>query len=46
MNYYQFAAGVVRFGMPAAVRAAVMYQVPIERTLLYVRRFAKEGYVV
>lgn len=46
MSYYQFAAGVVRFGMPAAVRAAVLYQVPVECTLRYVRRFVKEGYVV
>ena len=46
MNYYQFAAGVVRFGMPDAVRAAVLYQVPIECTLRYVRRFAKDGYVI
>lgn len=46
MNYYQFAASVVKFGMPAAVRVALLYQVPIECTLHYVRRFAKEGYVV
>jgi hypothetical protein len=46
MNYHQFAAGAARFGLKQEIRCAVVYRVPIEITLVYVRRYAREGYVV
>lgn len=46
MDYSQFAAGAARFGLKEAIRCAVVYLVPIEVTLVYVRRYACEGYVV
>lgn len=46
MGYYQFAAGAAKYGLKEAIQSAVLFLVPIEVTLAYVRRFAREGYRV
>jgi hypothetical protein len=46
MSYHSFAAGVARFGVYSAARAASNYKVPLETTLAYLRRYAVEGYLV
>lgn len=46
LSYESFAAGAASFGIPAAANAARIYGVPLEVALRYLRRFAREGYVV
>lgn len=46
MGYYQFAAGAAKYGLKEAIECAVLFLVPIEVTLAYVRRYAHEGYRV
>ena len=46
MGYYQFAAGAAKYGLKEAIQCAVLFLVPIEVTLAYVRRYAREGYRV
>lgn len=46
MSYYSFAAGAAQYGIYVAAQAARTYGLPIEAALAYLRRYARDGYVV